>query len=77
VTHCDISAQGREVRFQDDFADQSHTSVAVRASIGIHRDNSGTLLSPMLERIETQVRDSGRVVNGRDSDDAAHQTAGR
>ena len=73
VTDGDIPRQVAEHSLIEDVGDQPHPAVRPRHAFPVDGYDPGGLLPPVLQAIETEIRDAGRVRDAGDADDATHR----
>jgi hypothetical protein len=60
VTDAEVSGKGLEVFLAENFGDQTHATMLVDPA-AIAGNYTGTLLPPMLQGIETEIGELGRI----------------
>ena len=68
----DVTGQAAQDPFGEEIRDEAHAAVRPGFASGVQRDDAGRLLSPVLQAVQTQIRDAGRVGDTCNADDAAH-----
>ena len=71
----DGTVQGRDVSGCESLRYQSHLAHAARDAIGADGDNARRLLAPVLERVQSKVRQRSRALMTPDSENTTHAAA--
>ncbi len=72
VAHRHVTRQPAQDRLVEVLGDQPHAAMRPGHPVAIHRDDAGALLAPVLQGVEAEIGETGRVGNAGHADDAAH-----
>ena len=77
VAHGDVARQRGQDRFVEVLAHQPHAAVRAGVALPVDGDDARALLAAMLQGVEAEVGEPGRVRDPGDADDAAHALLSR